>query len=119
MIKTIRVESGNWHKDVDVDTEIFSKVDAHMEAATKAVEWAHNTLENFDIGLVLMSYELKHKGNPDKEMIMLSYVVLNNAGLYEIAEQIRNTVLEEEGFDMLEKVMEDEKPKKKRKPKKL
>jgi hypothetical protein len=102
-MKTYKVEGANWERDVILnDKDLGGNV--YLEAATRAVEWASKNLEDFNLGYIVSVKDVNDDDEGNVVMIT-SYVVLINAGMYEIAEQMRNDILEHDGIDVKPKNM--------------
>lgn len=93
--KKYKVWSGDWVKVIEIENEF---IDPFAEACTRIIE---NHLKNED--------RLSLKVNPvlickcldtDQQKTMNSYKILQNAGLYKIAEYLRKFFYDESDIDL-------------------
>lgn len=98
-MKTYKVEGATWSKEITLDPNQFPDKGVYMEAATRAVEWAMDSVENFNLGYIV---SIQDVADPDEGNIVMitSYLVLINAGHHDLAESMRQFILESDGIDV-------------------
>ena len=93
MVKTYKVKSGNWYKDVQLETkEDIPYRDAAMEAATIAVEnffqgrvRVHDINSAHTIDAVIIVTGKEYEPDTHYDTYLYAPIVLANAGLHEEA----------------------------------
>jgi len=99
-IKEVYVVSGsNWIQKIVLDSSVFSGSTSFVEAATQAVEKSVK-FGGKNIGALIEVYNEKDEKDLQKHIWISSYVILNNAAMYDEAEQVRQTLLKATGIDM-------------------
>jgi len=94
---TYRVEGPDWNTEVDLDPEIFeSETQQLFEAGTQAIENMLSTNENLNIGAIILIKRQKST----REAMVNSYICLNNAGKFSVAERLRETFKKASGQDL-------------------
>jgi hypothetical protein len=102
---TFYVEGPDWTTQVDIDTSVFeTERDQLIEAGTKAIE--SRMKDNDDVNLGACTLVKKGKKTA-KEAMVNTYICLNNAARYTVAESLRKNFkdatnndlgLDEEGY---------------------
>lgn len=91
------VEGPDWRTTVELDSNIFeSEPEQLFEAGTRAVEYVMSEKEETNIGAIL----LIKKNKSVKEAMVNSYICLNNAGQYKLAEELRTNFKKQSGQDL-------------------
>lgn len=95
---TFYVEGPDWGQTVQVNPEAFDTEDAQLfEAATRAIEQELKSPDTFNIGALLI---VKKSKRAKTESLVNSYICLNNAAQYELAEDLRKNFKEKTGQDI-------------------
>ena len=91
------VEGPDWKTIVELDADVFeSEAEQLFEAGTLAVEYVLTENDETNIGAIL----LVKKNKSTKEAMVNSYICLNNAGQYELAEELRTNFKKQSGQDL-------------------
>ena len=92
------VEGPDWTHSVSLDAEIFETEQEQLfEAATRAIEKEMKSPDTFNIGALLIVRKGKSTKN---DKLVNSYICLNNAGLYHLAEDLRKNFKKQTGQDI-------------------
>lgn len=95
---TYYVEGPDWEQVVHVNPDAFDTLPAQLfEAATKAIEQELKTPDTFNIGALLI---VKKSKKSKVENLVNSYICLNNAAQYSVAEDLRKNFKEKTGQDL-------------------
>lgn len=96
---TYYIEGPDWSQTVSVDADIFDDESSQIfEAATKAIEKEIKKSDtNFNIGPLLI---VKKSKKAKKEKLVSAYICLNNAALYNVAEDLRKNFKAQTGQDI-------------------
>ena len=94
---TYRVEGPDWDTSVEIDTEIYeTEAEQLFEAGTRAIENIIKGSDKLNIGAIL----LIKKQKSSKEAMVNSYICLNNASQYKLAETLRENFKKTSGQDL-------------------
>jgi len=95
---TFYIEGPDWINEVEIDTSLFDDDRSQLlEAGTMALEKQLKISEDMNLGAII----LIRKGRKNaKEAMVNSYICLNNAGQYKIAENLRVTFKDATGQDL-------------------
>jgi hypothetical protein len=92
-----QVEGHDWATDVEIDTDIFEgEKEQLFEAGTRAIEFEMKDREELNIGAILCVKRKRSK----KEAFVNSYICLNNAGQYKLAEILKDSFKKQSGQDL-------------------
>lgn len=95
---TYYVEGPDWVQPVSIDSEIFDTENSQLfEACARAIEQELKKPTTFNIGALLI---VKKTKNSKKEKLVNSYIALNNAAQYSLAEDLRKNFLSQSGQDL-------------------
>jgi hypothetical protein len=95
---TYQVEGPDWVHTVMVEADIFETEQERLfEAGTRAIEKEMKSPNTFNIGALLIIRKGKSSKN---ERLVNSYICLNNAALYNIAEDLRKNFKAQTGQDI-------------------
>jgi hypothetical protein len=95
---TYYVEGPDWSQSVSLDTEIFETEEEQIfEAASRAIEKEITTSENFNLGAIII---VKKSKKAQKEILVNSYICLNNVGHQRLAEDLRKNFMKQTGQDL-------------------
>lgn len=95
---TYYVEGPDWEQTVSLDTEIFETEEEQIfEAASRAIEKEMSTSENFNLGPIII---VKKSKKAQKEILVNSYICLNNVGQQRLAEDLRKNFMKSTGQDL-------------------
>ena len=94
MMKQITVTSGDWKKNIKIDTNLFD--DIYAEACTQIIEKMAKE-KQLRLAAVMICWS---GNNSDKKLITYnSYKVLINAGLHKQAEFLRKNLYKQTNID--------------------
>ena len=94
---TYKVEGPDWDTEVELDTEIHeTEAEQLFEAGTRAIESMIKENDNLNIGAIL----LVKRPKSSKEAMVNSYICLNNAAQYQLAEVLRENFKKSSGQDL-------------------
>jgi hypothetical protein len=95
---TFYIEGPDWANEVEIDTSIFDTEAAQLfEAGTKAIEKQMEKSDEVNFGAILL---VKKGKKTAKEAMVNSYICLNNANQFALAEKLRATFKESTGQDL-------------------
>jgi hypothetical protein len=95
---TFYIEGPDWANEVEIDTTIFDTEAAQLfEAGTRSIEKQMKDNEDLNLGAILL---IKKGRKNAKEAMVNSYVCLNNAHQYALAEKLRQSFKESSGQDL-------------------
>lgn len=95
---TYYVEGPDWTQVVQIDPAAFDTPDAQIfEAGTVAIEQELKTPDTFNVGALLI---VKKSKKARTERLVNSYICLNNAAQYSIAEDLRKNFKAQTGQDI-------------------
>jgi hypothetical protein len=84
---TFYVEGPDWKLEVDIDTSIFeTEREQLIEAGTKAIEKRMTDSDDVNLGACILVKKGKKNA---KEAMVNTYICLNNAARYAVAEDLR------------------------------
>ncbi len=91
------VEGVDWETDIELDTQIFETDGEQLfEAGTRAIEFVLKEKNNINMGAILLIKKNKSR----KEAMVNTYICLNNAGQYKLAEELRKNFKNQSGQDL-------------------
>lgn len=94
---TYHVEGPDWVYEAEIDTEIFnSEKDQLFEAGTRGIESQLKEVKELNIGAILIVKKLKSS----REALVNTYICLNNAAQYKLAEKLRESFKSQSGQDL-------------------
>lgn len=95
---TFYIEGPDWASEVEVDTELFDDERAQLfEAGTRALEKRLADNEDLNLGAIIL---IKKGKKNAKEAMVNTYICLNNAAQYKLAETLRKNFKESTGQDL-------------------
>lgn len=99
----IIINGGDWKRNIEMGAAEIKTLGARylfIEAATRAIELEYKENDEFEVGIVLTAYHEKDASNIENHIMLSSYMALVNAGLYSIAESMRQFFKDSEDIDI-------------------
>jgi len=98
---TFQIEGPDWVSEAVVDTSIFEDERSQIfEAATRGLEYQIKNSDHVNVGAIILVRKGKKLTKTTKEAMVNSYICLNNAAQYEIAETLRKNFKKTTGQDL-------------------